>query len=576
MAVGTTTSQARQAPQSFQSLSKRQLIGTVIGLQLTLLLAALDNTIVGTAMPQIIAQLDGFDRYAWVTTAYLLTSTIAVPIFGKLSDLFGRKWIFLGGAVAFVATSALCGAAGSIPGLGGGGMNQLIAFRALQGLSAGVITGLTFTIIGDIFPPADRGKYQGLFSGVWGLASVFGPTLGGYITDSLSWRWVFYVNLPVGIAAVAVLFVAFPDIRPQGVRRAIDWLGVTTLTAGLVPLLLALTWVTNYGWISTRVLSLLGVAVAMLGAFIWAESRAAEPIMPLTLFKSRIVAVSSISLFLTGMGMFGSILFIPLFMQAVLNISATRSGSLLTPLMLMLVFGSILSGQLISRLGRYKFLAIGGLAIMASGMFMMAGMGIDTTQGIVVRNMIIVGLGLGLVMPLYTLIVQNAVPQRMLGVATASTQFFRSIGGTVGAAVFGSIMLGRYRSTFDAGIPQGVSAQAVEPFRNPLQLSQIMGQLQKTFATIPNGPAILGQLLGNVKVALVNGIGGVFLIGAIVVAAATVINVFLPEIPLRKTFAPPEATAEVASPEGAYATGKTIGQQGAPVPVLAAVGQDDD
>ncbi|MGN6810524.1 MAG: MDR family MFS transporter, partial [Thermomicrobiales bacterium] len=409
---GHAPDQARGGPSGFQSLDRRALVLTIIGLQLTLLLAALDNTIVGTAMPKIIAQLSGFDRYAWVTTAYLLTSTTAVPIFGKLSDMYGRKWFFLGGAALFVTASALCGAAGDIPGLPGDGMTQLIVFRAIQGLASGIITGLTFTIVGDLFPPAERGKYQGLFSGVWGLASVFGPTLGGWITDNLSWRWCFYVNLPVGIAAMLVLYFSFPDIRPAAIRRQIDWSGVGTLIGCLVPLLLALTWVTDYGWTSTRVVSLLAVAVIMLGAFLLAESRAAEPILPLSLFRSRLVVVSSISLFLTGMGMFGSILFIPLFMQAVIGVSATRSGSLLTPMMLMLTFASILSGQLISRLGRYKILSFVGLGIMAGGLLMMAGMGIDTTQWVVIRNMLIVGLGLGLVMPLYTLIVQNAVPQQ--------------------------------------------------------------------------------------------------------------------------------------------------------------------
>jgi EmrB/QacA subfamily drug resistance transporter len=538
---------------SFQTLDRRQLIGTIIGLQLTLLLAALDNTIVGTAMPSIIGQLNGFDRYAWVTTAYLLTSTIGVPIFGKLSDLFGRKWIFLGGAFFFVVTSALCGAAGDIP-IPLDGMNQLILFRALQGVAAGVIMGLTFTIVGDIFPPADRGKYQGLFAGVWGLASVFGPTLGGWITDSLSWRWVFYVNLPVGLAAIAVLFVAFPDIRPQGARRAIDWLGAAMLTAGLVPLLLALTWVTDYGWGSARVLGLLALAAVGIVAFVWAEARAEEPIMPLSLFKNRIVSVSSLSLFMSGMGMFGAILFIPLFMQAVIGVSATRSGSLLTPMMLMLTFASILSGQLISRLGRYKFMAIGGLGIMALGLVLMAGMGTETTQGQIIANMLVVGFGLGLVMPLYTLIVQNAVPQHMLGAATASTQFFRSIGGTVGAAVFGSIMLSRYRSSFDAAVP-----------------------LQGIFAPLPNGQVLLGQLLGNVREALVYALSGVFLIGAVVVAIAGVANLFLPEIALRKGFGP-EDRAEAASPEGAYATGKAASQQGKPAaePTLAGVADGDD
>ncbi len=568
---GPTTAQAPEQ-KSFQSLSKRQLIGTIIGLQLTLLLAALDNTIVGTAMPSIISQLNGFERYAWVTTAYLLTSTIAVPIFGKLSDLYGRKWIYLGGAVFFVITSALCGAAGQIP-LPLDGMNQLILFRGLQGLAAGIVMGLTFTIVGDIFPPADRGKYQGLFAGVWGLASVFGPTLGGWITDTASWRWVFFVNLPVGAAAVAVLFVAFPDIRPQGVRRAIDWAGTATLVACLVPLLVALEWVTAYGWAAPRVVGLLAFAAVMLVAFLFAELRAEEPIMPLSLFKNRAVAVSSLTLTLMGMGMFGAILYIPLFMQSVIGVSATRSGTLLTPLMLMMTAGSILSGQLVSRLGRYKILAFVGLGIMTAGMLLMSGMGADTTQGIAIRNMVVLGIGLGLVMPLYTLVVQNAVPQQMIGVATASTQFFRSIGSTLGTAIFGSIMLGRYRSEFDAGIPQGVPGPLLELFHNPLQLGQIGPRLREGFAQIPNGPVLLQTLRDNVRDSLVAAIGSVFLLATVVVAVGLIANIFLPEIPLRKGFAP-EDVAEAVSPEGAYATGKTASQQGAPA--LSASGQGDD
>jgi EmrB/QacA subfamily drug resistance transporter len=553
--------------QSFQTLSKRQLIGTIIGLQLTLLLAALDGTIVGTAMPSIIGQLQGFDRYAWVTTAYMLTSTIGVPIFGKLSDLYGRKWIFLGGAIGFVIASALCGfagAAGNLP-LIGDGMNQLIVARGLQGLASGVIMGLTFTVVGDLFPPSERGKYQGLFAAVWGLSSVFGPTLGGWITDTISWHWVFFVNLPVGVLAIAVLWFAFPNIKPQGVRRAIDWLGVGTLIACLVPLLLALTWVTDYGWTSSRVLGLLAFSAVMLAAFILAESSAAEPIMPLELFKNPIVTVSSVSLLITGLGMFGAILFLPLFMQSVIGISATKSGSLLTPMMLMVSFGSVASGQIVSRLGRYKWLAIFGMAVMAGGMALMAGMGADTTEAVTVRNMVIVGIGLGLVMPLYTLVVQNAVPQSQLGVATAATQFFRSIGGTLGAAIFGSIMLSRYRANFDANVPQNVPAPLLEPFHNPLQLAQIREQLTAMFAQVPNGPALLTQLLGTVRDSLVHALNGVFLIAAIVVGLAGLLNFALREIPLRKSF---EGAAAPAAAKPA--------EQPAPAPALAAVGEGDD
>src|SRR6202158_5544493 len=263
------------------NLTKRQLVGTLAGLLLTLLLAALDQTIVGTAMPRIISQLNGFDRYPWVTTAYLLTSTIAVPIFAKLSDIYGRKWFFLAGTVVFVVASAFCGGAGQIPWIPGDGMMQLIVFRGIQGLGAGMIVGLLFTIIGDIFAPAERAKFQGLFAAVWGLASIFGPTLGGWITDQFSWRWTFWVNLPVGILAAGAILVEFPYFRPHGIRRQIDWWGVLTLSSCLVPLLLALTWVTNYGWTSQRVLTLLIASGLMLAAFLAAEHRAAEPLLPL-------------------------------------------------------------------------------------------------------------------------------------------------------------------------------------------------------------------------------------------------------------------------------------------------------
>jgi EmrB/QacA subfamily drug resistance transporter len=555
-AMGAT----EQRGTSFQTLTRAQLVGTLAGLMLSLLLASLDQTIVGTAMPRIIAQLNGFERYAWVTTAYLLTSTIAVPIFGKLSDIYGRKWFFLGGTVLFVAASALCGAAGDIPGLPGDGMTQLIVFRGIQGIGAGVITGIIFAVIGDIFPPAQRAKFQGLFAAVFGISSVFGPTLGGWITDNLSWRWVFYVNLPVGLLAIAVLLLEFPYFRPAGVKRVIDWGGVATLIAGLVPLLLALTWVSQYGWSAPRVLIGLVIAVVMLAAFLAIESRAAEPILSLALFRNRIFSVSALAVFMTGMGMFGSILFIPLFMQGVIGVSATQSGTLLTPLMLTLIVGSIVSGQLTGRTGRYRILAIGGLAIMAVGMILLAGMGVDTARGGVVRNMIVVGLGLGLTMPIYTLVVQNAVDRRMIGAATAATQFFRQIGGAVGAAVFTSIMLSRYRDHLAAGVPAGVPPQALTAFDNPLQLVQILPQLQQQFASLPNGPQLLQSLLNNVRESLVYAIDGAFLIGAVLVAVACVVNFFLPELPLRKTFAeegrdPLEAVA-AASPEDALATGE--------------------
>src|SRR5579863_9132055 len=334
------STQAAQHYQLPHTLTRRQLFGAVLGLLLTLLLVAVDQTIVGTAMPRIIMQLNGFDRYPWVTTSYLLTATISLPIFAKLSDMYGRKGFLLGGGILFVAASALCGAAGEIPHLPGDGMTQLIVFRGIQGIGAGMAIALMFTIIGDIFAPAERAKYQGLFAAVYGLASIVGPTIGGWITDQLSWRWTFYINLPVGAVAATAIFLELPNFRPPGVRRVIDWSGLATLVACLIPLLLALTWVTDYGWTSLRVVGLLSFALLMLVAFVFCEERATEPFLPLSLFREPIITISSIASFMLGLGLFGVVLYVPLFMQGVLGVSATRSGSLLTPLLLASVIGS--------------------------------------------------------------------------------------------------------------------------------------------------------------------------------------------------------------------------------------------
>src|SRR6516162_3164618 len=279
-------------------LTRLQTIGTLSGLMLAVLLAALDQTIVGTAEPKIIASLSGFNRYPWVATAYLLCSTISVPIFAKLSDIYGRKWFLLGGSAGFVLTSALCGAAGKFTSIGLDGMNQLIVFRAMQGVCGGIMMGLTFAIVGDIFSPAERGKYQGVFSGAWGMASVFGPTLGGWLTDQISWRATFYVNLPVGIIAVIALYLYFPFWRPKDVKRHIDWIGVATLILCVVPLLLALTWVTDYGWLSPRVDMLLAISFVMLGLFLYAETQAIEPMIPLSLFREPVISMCSTGVFI--------------------------------------------------------------------------------------------------------------------------------------------------------------------------------------------------------------------------------------------------------------------------------------
>ncbi len=538
-----STPGAQHYQPQFHSLNRRQLVGTLVGLLLTLLLVAVDQTIVGTAMPRIIMQLNGFDRYPWVTTAYLLTSTIAVPIFAKLSDIYGRKAFLLWGNIVFVLSSALCGAAGQISFLPGDGMTQLIIFRGIQGLGAGVAIALMFTIIGDIFAPAERARYQGLFAAVYGLASIVGPTIGGWITDQFSWRWTFYVNLPVGALAAVAILLELPSFKPQGVRRIIDWWGLVTLVACLVPLLLALSWVTDYGWGSARVVSLLSFALVMLVAFLLCEQRAAEPFLPLSLFREPIFTVSSIAVFMLGLGMFGVILYVPLFMQGVLGVSATRSGSLLTPLLIAAVIGSMAAGQIVGRSGRYRLLAIVGTILATVGMGLMAIMDKSTTSAQVIRNMVIAGLGMGLMQPIYTLVVQNVAPVAQRGAATASTQFFRAMGSTVGVAVFGSVLLSMFHQDFQQNIPPGTPDRALAAFKNPLLVVQFRSRLEAAFGQYPGGADLLHRLMENVRNALVHGLHAIFVIGALLMVIGVVVNFFLREVPLQKRAAAPPAAA---------------------------------
>jgi len=527
-----TTAEPTFHTSGFIRLTRPQLVGTLLGLLLGLLVSALDQTVVGTAEPRIIASLAGFDRYPWVATAYMLSMTVSVPVFAKLSDIYGRKWFFLSGLIVFVAASAFCGAAGQLP-LPLDGMNQLILFRGIQGIGAGILFGLTFTIVGDVFAPVERGKYQGMFAAVWGLASIFGPTLGGFLTDHYSWRSVFYVNLPVGLVAAIAIWMQFPSFRPQGVRRKVDFAGVFTLTACLVPLLLAFTWVTDYGWDSVRVESLLAFSICMLAIFLFVETKASEPVIPLALFKNPIIAICSIAAFVLGMGMFGIIIYLPLFMQGVMGVSATQSGSLLTPLMMGAVVASIVAGQFTSRTGRYKPLALVGSSLIAIGMILFARMNGDTVRSEVVVAMVIAGLGLGLIQPVYTLAVQNAAPREHMGAATASTQFFRSIGSTMGISIFGSVLLTIYKRDFANGIPAGTPAIALKPFNNPLMLAQIRPQLEAGFGRYPGGLQLLKLLMGNVRTALIHGIHAIFVVGAVIMCAAVVLNAFLREVRLK-------------------------------------------
>lgn len=552
------------APTGYHELPRDRLIMTILGLMLTLLLSALDQTIVGTAMPRIIADLQGFDHYAWVTTAYLLSSTAVVPIVGKLSDIYGRKLFLVGGAAFFLLASMLCGLSQSLM--------QLIIFRGMQGIGGGILMSMVFTTISSIFPPARRGRIQGVFTSIFGFSSIVGPLLGGYLTDALSWRWVFYVNLPVGLIALAVLWFGFPNIRPSRTDRPIDVFGAVTLVASVVPLLLALSWGGGeYPWGSPQILELLGFAGVMTAIFLWVESRAPEPIIPLNLFKNPIIAIAVASMMLVTMGMFGTILFVPLFIQGVIGASASKSGTVMMPMMLTLIIASTAAGQFISRTGRYKIVAIFGMSVAAFGMFLLSQMGPDATYTTVIRNMMIVGLGLGPTMPVFTIAAQNSVPFNLLGVVTSLTQFARSIGSTLGAALFGSLLINRFSSALNESLPSSaaavIPAEQIDRIHNPQVLlnPQISSSLRDGLAAAgPQAAQAYDVLIEAIRTALATSLHETFLSGSIIVALGLLTVVFLREIPLRKTF------GDAPGAGHGHATGRT--DASAPAPAPAPVG----
>jgi EmrB/QacA subfamily drug resistance transporter len=417
-----------------------RILAIYAGLMVTLLLAALDQTIVATALPRIVSDLGGITQYSWVFTAYMLTSTVTVPLYGKLGDVYGRKNLFLFAIVVFLLGSALCGAATT--------MTQLVLFRAVQGIGAGGLFPLSLAVIGNIVPPRDRGRWQGLIGAVFAAASIIGPAVGGFIVDNASWRWVFLVNLPVGGLALIVISITMPRRAPL-TRHSIDWLGAGLLAAGTGSLLMGLVWGgKQYGWTSGNVVGALALAGALLVAFAFVERRAAEPILPFDILRNPIVAGSVACMALVGMAMFGTISYVPLFVQGVIGTSATSSGVVLTPLMLGAVTTSLLTGQLVSRTGRYRWNAVLGPVVLTAGMVLLWRMTVNTTNAQAARNMVIAGIGIGAMMQVFVLSVQNAVPRAHIGSATALTQFARQMGATIGVTVMGAIV--------NHGLPAGV------------------------------------------------------------------------------------------------------------------------
>ncbi|MDQ6636651.1 MAG: MFS transporter [Candidatus Dormibacteraeota bacterium] len=513
------------------NLTRGQKIFATAGVMLALLLASLDQTVVGTAMPRIISELNGLEYYAWVTTAYLVSSTIVVPIAGKLGDMFGRKPFLLTGMVGFVLASALCGLSQN--------MFQLTLFRAIQGLFGGMLFATVFTVLADIFPPEQRVKLQGVFGGVFGLSSVIGPTLGGWLTDGLGWRWVFYVNLPVGILAVAVVALGLPYVRSHANWRQIDFLGGAVLAAGLVPLLIALSITNTHAWTSPEVLGLLLLAGVLLISFFFVERRASEPVVPFQLFKLNAFTITVIIAFFTAFGMFGSIIFVPLIYQGVLGVSATNSGQLLTPMVLGLIVFSIVSGQLMIRIRRYRVLAIAGASAVVGGLLLLSQVSVGTTQWEVVRDLVIIGAGLGTTFPLTINVVQSALAGKMVGVATSQVQFWRNLGGTVGTAVLGSVLANRLTDSIQKQVaalhlpPQfklptgqagGSSPQALF---DPNNLAHLRAALP------PQAAPLFDQVIHATRLGLADTLHSLFLIAAAVVAIAVVASFFLREVPLK-------------------------------------------
>ncbi len=455
-ALPTVPAKAEQAQQNSGGGTRLRgiaLISILAALMLTLLLEALDQTIVGTALPKIIGSLQGFDRYTWVVTAYLLGSTTMIPIVGKLSDQFGRKWFFVAGVILFLLGSVLSGASQTI--------DQLIAFRALQGVGAGVGISLVFTVVGDIFPPAERARWQGIFAAVYGFSSVVGPTIGGWlsdngpllgnlVTDTTRWRWVFYINIPLGIVALAALFIYLPtNISTRTNKytgwtaiRRVDFLGAFLASSATICLLLGLTWGGNqiYDWNSPQVIIVLIAAAVLYISFVVAERFAVEPMLPLDLFRNRVFAADAVLGLTSGMVLLSLIIYLPLYLQGVLGESATNSGEVITPMTVSLVVGAAIAGIVIARAGRYQAITIIGAIILATGVFLMTLMTSSTSILEASRNMVIAGTGLGIFFSVLTLAVQNALPRTRLGVGTGAITYLRSVGQTLGVAITGSVV----------------------------------------------------------------------------------------------------------------------------------------
>jgi EmrB/QacA subfamily drug resistance transporter len=550
------------------------LYSIIAALMLTLLLEALDQTIVGTALPKIIGSLNGFDRYTWVVTAYLLASTTLIPVIGKVSDLFGRKWFLLAGVVVFLAGSVLSGASQT--------MTQLILFRGLQGVGAGMGLSLVFTVVGDLFPPSERAKWVGFFSAIYGFANVFGPTIGGWLSDhgplvgtfvtsETRWRWVFYINVPFGILALGALFLYLPNHRSAlgtGVWRRIDFLGAALASAMTICLLLGLSWGSDqtYAWNAPQVILILAGAAILASAFLLVEETATDPILPLSLFRDQTVAADAAIALGVGLVLMPLVIYLPLFMQGILGVSATDSGLAITPLTLSLVVGATASGIIVGGLGRYRRVALSAAILLFAGLVLLTRLTPSIPLAVAGVFMVITGLGIGMYFSINALIMQNAVPRHLLGVGTSLVRYLQALGQTLGVAIVGTVVTATLNSGISSHLsqadataltPQGVR-YATDPqiLTTPAYHDHVQQMLQQfavenATARIPAGPNqkqavaaatahAVGQANGlleraidavraSLSTAIVHGFVGMLAFGVLILVAAYVLK----DIPFR-------------------------------------------
>ncbi|MEK8215179.1 MDR family MFS transporter [Paenibacillus sp. FSL L8-0463] len=531
-----------------EHLSDKRKLTIMIAIMAAMLFAAINQTITSTAMPRIIAILDGMDYYTWTINIYMLTSTIATVLVGKLSDMFGRKPFLLAGILIFMVGAFLTGTSDDV--------YQFIIYRGIQGVGAGIIQSTAFTAVGDLFPPRERGKWMGLMTAVFGFSSVLGPTLGGYLVDHMDWHWLFWIFLPLGFVAFALILALFPKAK-RGESTSIDYLGSLFLTTTIVPLLLAFSWAgTEYDWGSSQILGLLAGSVVSLLIFLFTETRAKNPILPLHLFKNSVVTISNLIGFIMNFSMMGAMIYLSFFVQGVLGISATYAGYVTMPMSIVMVVASTFTGQMIAKKGKYKRYALIGVPVMIAGMAIMVFM---NNVPMAVLSMIVFGLGLGLGMPVFSLATQNAVSHTELGAVTASSQLFRNLGGTIGIAVMGTVMSNNLTKHLKEALQSSSAAdfsqldpavtQQMTAFANPQALMN-KPLLEQTQASLPaDAQPIFVQMIDSIRDALGQTLSTVFLTGTIVLVVAFILVFFLKELPLRTSNkAPAEGEADGLNP----------------------------